>query len=73
MNIVDLNLDMMNLVKDLPEDHTVFYFLSGRDEEEDFLYAKGNLDDMCEALVNLMDQHEDIEWLIKNAVKVFQA
>ncbi len=72
MNIVDLNLDMMNLVKDIPDDYAVFYFLVGEGEERDFLYAKGSLEDMSEALVNLMEQHEDIQWLIKNAVKVFQ-
>ena len=72
MNLVDLNLDMMNLVKDLPEDHAVFYFLTGDKEDNDFLYCKGSLEDMSEALVNLMSQHEDIEWLIKNSVKVFQ-
>ena len=73
MNIIDLNLDMMNLVKDIPEDCAVFYFLVGINEDEDFLYAKGSLEDMSESLVSLMDKHEDIEWLIKNAVKVFQS
>ena len=72
MNIVNLNLDMMNLVKDIPEDCAVFYFLVGQEEDQDFLYAKGSLEDMSEALVNLMGQHADIEWLVKNSVKVFQ-
>ena len=73
MNITDLNLDMMNLVKDLPDDCAVFYFLTGPEEDKDFLYAKGSLDDMSEALVNLMAQHEDIEWIVKNAVMEFQS
>ena len=72
MNIVDLNLDIYNLVKDIPQDCTVFYFLAGENEDEDFLFCKGDLATMSEALVNLMGQHEDIEWLIKNSVKVFQ-
>ena len=72
MNLIDLNLDMINLVKDVPEDCAVFYFLVGEGEEQDFLYAKGNLDTMAEALTNLMGQHEDIEWVVKTAVKDFQ-
>ena len=71
MNLVNLNLDMMNLVKDAPETCSVFYFLTAEGEEQDFLYAKGNLDDMSEALVNLMRQNEDLEWVILNAVKDF--
>ena len=71
MNLVNLNLDMMNLVKDVPETCSVFYFLTADGEEQDFLYAKGNLDDMSEALVNLMRQNEDLEWVILNAVKDF--
>lgn len=72
MNIVDLNLDIYNLAKDLPTDCAIFYFLTGEMEDEDFLFCKGDLDTMSEALVNLMEQHKDIEWLVKNAVKVFQ-
>ena len=72
MNIIDLNLDIYNLVKDISEDCAVFYFLTGENDSEDFLFCKGDLDTMSEALVNLMGQHEDIEWLIKNSVKQFQ-
>lgn len=72
MNLVDLNLDIYNLAKDIPEDCAIFYFLTGDREKEDFLFCKGSLEDMSEALVNLMGQHEDIEWLIKNSVKEFQ-
>jgi len=72
MNMIDVNLDIMNLVKDIPEDCAVFYFLTGQNEEEDFLFCKGSLEDMSEALVNLMSQHDDIEWLVKTAVKEFQ-
>jgi len=72
MNIVDLNLDMMNLVKDLPEDCTVFYFLTGPYEDEDFLYAKGDPDVMSEALCNLMRQNEELEQIVRNAIIEFQ-
>ena len=72
MNIVDLNLDMMNLVKDIPEDCAVFYFLTGKEVEEDFLYAKGSLEDMGEALSNLMRQNKDIECMVRNAIIEFQ-
>ena len=72
MNAVDLNLDMMNLVKDLPDDHAVFYFLTGEDEDTDFLFCKGNLDLMAEALAHLMGEHEDIKDIVANAVKIYQ-
>jgi len=72
MNIVDLNLDIMNLVGDIPEDYAVFYFLTGEEEDKDFLYAKGDLDRMSEALVNLMSQNEELEYMIINAAKTFQ-
>lgn len=73
MNIIDLNLDLAEKLKSLPKDCSVFYFLTGPKEGEDLLFAKGSLEDMCDALVNLMGQHEDIEWLIKNAVIEFQS
>jgi len=72
MNLIDLNLDMMSLAEKIPDRWAVFYFLLGEDEEEDFLYAKGSVENMSEALCNLMGQHEDIEWMVKNAVKEFQ-
>ena len=73
MNIVDLNLDMINLVKDLPEDCAIFYFLVGNKEDQDFLYAKGDVESMAEALTNLMSEHEDIEWIVKTALNDFQS
>ena len=73
MNIIDLNLDMYNMVKDLPEDNVVFYFLAGPDEDTDFLYAKGDIEMMSEALANLMAQNEDLEWMVKNAIMEFQS
>ena len=73
MKLLDLNLDMMNLVKDIPEDCAVFYFLVGRHEDNDFLYAKGSLELMSEALANLMQEHEDIEWVVKDAIMQFQS
>jgi hypothetical protein len=73
MNIVDLNLDMISLLKGLQDDCAVFYFLTGPNEGEDLLYAKGNLDDMAEALCNLMEQHEDIEYVVKSALMEFQS
>lgn len=73
MNLIDVNLDMINLVKDLPEDAAVFYFLAGVDEERDFLYAKGNHELMSEALSNLMVENEDIENIVRNAIIIFQS
>ena len=72
MNLIDLNLDLINLVKDIPEDHAVFYFLTGEDTETDFLYAKGSLDLMAEALAHLMAEHEDIRDIVINAIKIYQ-
>ena len=73
MNLVDLNLDMMNLFQDMPEGCTVFYFLTGSEDENDFLYAKGDLGVMSEALANLMKQNEEIEHMVRNAIIEFQA
>ena len=73
MNLIDVNLDMINLVKDLPEDAVVFYFLAGAEEERDFLYAKGQHDMMSEALSNLMTENEDIENIVRNAIVIFQS
>lgn len=72
MNLIDVNLDLMNLVKDLPDNVAVFYFLAGRDEERDFLYAKGDHDLMSEALSNLMIENEDIETIVRNAIIKFK-
>ena len=72
MNIVDLNLDMINLVKDIGEDCAVFYFLVGSEEERDFLYAKGDLDIMAEALAGLMRENEQIEQMVRHAITEFQ-
>jgi hypothetical protein len=73
MNLVDLNLDMMNLVKDIPEDCAVFYFLVGEDEDTDFLFAKGNHELMSEALCHLMEENADIEWIVRDAIIQFQS
>ena len=72
MNIVDLNLDMINLVQDLSDDCAVFWFLVGEEEDRDFLYCKGDLDVMSEALCNLMRQNEQIEQMVRHAITEFQ-
>jgi len=72
MNTVDLNLDVINLVKGIPDDSVVFYFLSGEDDDRDFLYAKGDLDVMAASLANLMEENEGVEYLIREAIKEFQ-
>ena len=72
MDTLDLNLDMMNLLQDLPEDKAVFYFLVGAEEERDFLYAKGDLDIMAEALAGLMRENEQIEQMVRHAITEFQ-
>jgi hypothetical protein len=72
MNLLDKNLDMMNLVKDIPEDCAVFYFLTGPGDSADFLYAKGDPDLMSEALSNLMRQNEELEDIVRNAIIDFQ-
>ena len=72
MNIVDLNLDMMNLMQDLTPDRAVFYFLVGNEDERDFLYAKGDLDVLAEALCGLMKENEQIEQMVRHAITEFQ-
>ncbi len=72
MNYVDFDLDLYNTVKALPECNSVLYFRSGaEDDSEDFFYAKGNLEDMAETLAGLMDKNEDLEYMIKLAIKDF--
>jgi len=72
MNIVDLNLDMISLMQELTDDRAVFYFLVGNEEERDFLYAKGDLDVMAEALCGLMKENEQIEQMVRHAITEFQ-
>ena len=72
MNYTDLDLDVYNMVKDLPEENIVFYFRAGVDNVDDFFYAKGNLQDMGGTLAKLMEQNEDLELMVVHAVNEFQ-
>ena len=68
----DIDLDVAALIKNVPEDDVVFYFRAGTSDEQDFLYAKGDLADMGATLANMMHQNEDLELMIAHAVKTFR-
>ncbi len=71
MNRNDIDLDVYALVKNLTYEDVVFYFRASDTEDKDFLYAKGQLDTMGEALAYLMTLNEDLEVMITHAVKTF--
>jgi len=66
----DSDLDVMNLIKDLPETDTAFYFRS--DDEDGFYYYKGTVEQMAGAMTGLMEQDENVRSVIIHTVKNFQ-
>ena len=70
--ICDKDLDIYNIAKTIPEDQTVFYFRSGDDNWDDFVYAKGDIADMGEVLAHLMGLDENLEHMIAHACLAFQ-
>jgi hypothetical protein len=67
----DIDLDVYNIIKDTPEEDAVFYFRAGPSDADDFLYAKGVISLMGEALANMMDQNEDLVAVVHEAVKIY--
>lgn len=67
----DIDLDVYNIVKNTPEEDAVFYFRAGPSDSDDFLYAKGVICDLGEALANMMEQNEDLVTVIHEAVKIY--
>jgi len=64
----DIDLDTSSLLDKIPDDHVAFYFRASADDSKDFAYARGDLDDMAEALSNIMDQSGEICSVIQGAV-----
>ena len=71
MNYTNLDLDVYGLIKDLPEENSVFYFRAGVEGQKDFFYAKGNLGELGEVLAGLMKQNEDLEQMVFHAIDIF--
>ena len=65
----DTDLDIMNLIKDLPEENTAFYFRS--DEKEGFFYGCGTTEGAGAALSVLMEQEESVRAMVFYALKEF--
>jgi hypothetical protein len=57
----DIDLDIHCLLEQIPEDHVAFYMRASAGNEKDFVYAGDpDLEDMAEALINIMKQSEQI-------------
>ena len=63
----DIDLDIHCLLEQIPEDHVAFYMRASAGNEKDFVYAGGDLEDMAEALINIMKQSEQIANVILGA------
>ena len=66
----DTDLDIMNLIKDLPEDNASFYFRS--DDLTGFFYGCGTTEEAGEALSVLMEQEDSVRQMVFYALNEFQ-
>ena len=66
----DIDLDILNLIKDLPEDSTAFYFRS--DDLTGFFYGMGTTEAAGKALSLLMEQEESVRAMVFYALKEFK-
>ena len=66
----DTDLDIMNLIKDLPEDSAALYFRS--DDLTGFFYGCGSTEAAGEALSLLMEQEPSVREMVFYALKEFQ-
>jgi hypothetical protein len=66
----DCDLDVMNLLKELPEDDASFYFRS--DPEDGFFYHVGTLENLGVTLAALMEQDENIRTMVIHAVNNYK-
>ena len=65
----DSDLDVMNIIRDLPETDAAFYFRA--DGDDGFYYYKGTVEQMSDALIGLMGQDENVKAVIVHTVKNF--
>jgi hypothetical protein len=67
----DIDLDIYSLAEQIPEGDVVFYFRASESDEQDFLYAKGDLQQMGEVLGVLMCQNKDLHEVISCAAEYY--
>ena len=67
MDIVDIDLDIGLLLEEVPEDQVAFYFRASIDDQKDFAYAKGDLEDMADALAGIMGESEQLANMVMAA------
>jgi len=67
MNVNDIDLDISKLLEAIPDDHVSFYFRASADDSKDFAYAKGDLEDMVDALGNILKQSETLQGVFGSA------
>ena len=66
----DCDLDVMNLLKELPEDDAALYFRS--DPEDGFFYHTGTIENLGATLAALMEQDDNIKDLVVHAVNSYK-
>ena len=66
----DSDLDILNLIKDLPDDNVAFYFRA--DDLTGFFYGKGGTEAAGEELSALMEQEASVRDMVFYALKEFE-
>ena len=64
----DADLDVMNIVKELPEENASFYFRSSEEDGDGFYYYRGEIEKLANALLGLMEQDENIFNIVVMAI-----
>ena len=63
---IDEDLDIMNSIRDLPDEDAAFYFRAG--DDDGFYYYTGTVEHLGETLLNLMIQDKAVLAVVAHAV-----
>jgi len=66
----DSDLDIMNIIKDMDDEDSAFYFRA--DVEDGFFYYKGTIESIGADLFALMEQDANVKAIVVEAVKNLQ-
>lgn len=65
--MIDLDLDLVNLVKKFPENDEDCIIIIRNDVERGFLISRGTLESLSNAFYNIMYEHNELRDIVFNA------
>ncbi len=65
----DNDLDVMNIIRDMPDDEAAFYFRFS--DDDGFYYYTGHIEALADGLKALMEQDEAVLRIVADAINEF--